>query len=400
MKRLALCLVAFSLLALSGCVTYKYFDETETRQLSNDQVFRKASSASQFKVADGAGGWGIRLAYADSYDVYEVTKHASYQVNYRIPTTYVLIVYYRGEKEKTGETETKEWSTEGAAQKNAKTEQKTIAKGQTVTLSFPYQHGEKRTFTLDQDGVLPLDDAVCTQILSAIDSLSDLKSVKVESASLGLSQTLDLSTAPLFHDAISASDNLNRTLASYKIAPTDPQQRYEESQGAILALVKTCRYGYQRRLGQAVFDANYQTVVKALQAQIDSLQASIPTFIIQGQINDTGDGWIQVWGTATPRPMTAQTMRLLGFQNRPANLIVESPDDSGIRGNAYVFMTNYFVAKESGVNSLGGTVPVYRYTTKMPASYQPVNAQITDLQATLDSLSKVHTDAASLFRAE
>jgi len=400
MKRLALCLVAFSLLALSGCVTYKYFDETENRQLSNDQVFKKASSKSQFNVADGSGGWGIRLAYVDSYDAYDVTKHASFKVSYRIPTTYVLIVYYRGEKEKTGEAQTKEWSTEGAAQKNAKTEQKTIAKGQTVTLSFPYQHGEKRTFTLDQEGVLPLDDGVCTQILSAIASLSDLKSVKVENASLGLSQTLNLSTAPLFHDAILAADNLNQTLASYKIAPTDPQQRYEESQRAILALVKTCRYGYQRRLGQAVFDTNYQTVVEVLQAQIDSFQASIPTFIIQGQISDSGDGWIQVWGTTAPRPMTEQTMRSKGFQDRPANLIIESPDDSGIHGKAYVFMTNYFVAKESGVNSLGGTVPVYRYTTKVPASYQPVSAQIADLQAKLDALAKVHTDASSLFSTE
>ena len=70
MKRFSLCLVAFSLLALSGCVTYKYFDETENRQLSHDQVFKKASSASQFNVADGAGGWGIRLAYVDNYDAY------------------------------------------------------------------------------------------------------------------------------------------------------------------------------------------------------------------------------------------------------------------------------------------------------------------------------------------
>ena len=89
MKRLALCLVAFSLLALSGCVTYKYHDETETRQLSHDQVFKKASSASQFNVADGAGGWGIRLAYVDNYDAYTVTKHASYRVNFRQPTMVV-----------------------------------------------------------------------------------------------------------------------------------------------------------------------------------------------------------------------------------------------------------------------------------------------------------------------
>ena len=400
MKRLALCLIAFSLLVLSGCVTYKYFDETETRQLSNDQVFKKASSKSQFNLADGSGGWGIRLAYVDTFDAYNVTKHASFKVSYRIPTTYVLIVYYRGEKEKTGETQTKEWSTEGAVQKSAKTEQKTIAKGETITISFRYQHGEKQTFTLGQDGVLPLDDAVCTQILSAIDSLSDLKSVQVESASLGLSQTLDLSKAPLFHDAISAAEDLNRTLASYKVASADPQQRYDESQRAILTLVKACRHGYQRRLAQAVFDANYQTVVKAKQVQIGSLQASIPTFIIQGQISDTGDGWIQVWGTATPRPITEETMRLPGFQNRPANLIVENPDDSGIRGKAYVFMTNYFLDKESGLNSLGGMVPVYRFTTKTPVSYQPVNAQIADLQAKLDALTKAHTDASSLFSTE
>ena len=128
MKRFALCLVAFSLLVLSGCVTYKYFDETENRQLSHDQVFKKASSMSQFNVADGAGGWGIHLAYVDNYDSYDVTKLARFQVNYRQPT----VVEGRwgdsrptGDKEKVNESETKEWSTETLSQKNAKTEQKT-----------------------------------------------------------------------------------------------------------------------------------------------------------------------------------------------------------------------------------------------------------------------------------
>jgi hypothetical protein len=247
---------------------------------------------------------------------------------------------------------------------------------------------------------LPLDDAVCTQLLSTIASLPDLKSAIVEYKSLGLSQTLDLSAAPTFRDAISAADDLNRTLASYKIASTDPLQQYDESQRAILNLVKTCRYSYQRRLVQSVFDANYQTVAKSLQAQIDSLQASIPTFLIQGQINDSGDGWIQVWGMAIPRPITAQTLRSPGYQAQPANLIVENPDDSGVHVNAYVFMTNYFVDKESGTNAMGGTVPVYRYTTKIPATYQPIKAQIADLQTKLDALTKAHTDSSSMFSAE
>ena len=46
--------------------------------------------------------------------------------------------------------------------------------------------------------MLPLDDAVCTQLLSAIASLGDLRAIKVESSSLKLSQTLDLSPAPFF----------------------------------------------------------------------------------------------------------------------------------------------------------------------------------------------------------
>jgi hypothetical protein len=401
MKRLALCLVAFSLLALSGCVTYKVYDATENRQLSQEQEFKKGSSASNFSIVNDSTMWVIKLDYVAIYDAYTITKYGSFLVHYRQPT----MVENRwgdarpvGAKEKLDESETKEWSREALSLKNAKVENKTIDKGQTLTLYFP--SGSSQTFTLNQNGILPLDNTVCSQILSAISNPNDLRSVKVECKPLGVSQSLDLSSVASFNDAVTTTDDLNRVLASYKVVPTDPQQRYDDSQRAILDLAKTYRYGYQWRLIQAVFDANYQAVAKALQVQINSLQASIPTFIIQGQINDSGDGWIQVWGMAIPRPVTAQTMRSPGYQSQPANLIVEDPDDSGVHGNAYVFMTNYFVAKESGVNSLGGPVPVYRYTTKIPATYQPIGAQIADLQAKLDAVTKAHTDASPLFSAE
>ena len=401
MKRLSLYLVAFSLLALSGCVTYKYFDETETRQLSRDQVFKKASSASQFNVADGAGGWGIRLAYVDNYDAYTVTKYASYRVNFRQPT---MVVNRWGDSRPTGaqeklnESEIKEWSTETLSQKNAKTEAKTISKGETITLSLP--SSAKQTFTLDQDGVLPLDDAVCTQLLSAIASLGDLRAIKVESSSLKLSQTLDLSPAPFVHDALSAADDLSRTLASYKVTASDSPQRYDDAQKSLLTLVKPLHYGYQKRLVQAAFDTNFNNVGDALQSQIDSLQASIPTFLVDGQVNDQSDGFVQIWGTATPRPVTAQTLRSQGCQMNPTNIIVNSPDDSNFRGNAFISMTTYFLDKEYGTNAMGGTVPVYRYTTKMPPTFQPIPAQITDLQAKLDALTKAHSDASAQFAPE
>jgi len=401
MKRLSLCLIAFSLLALSGCVTYKVYDATENRQLSQEQEFKKASAASNFSVVNDSTSWVIRLDYVAIYDAYTITKYGSYLVHYRQPT----VVVNRwgdsrpaGAQEKLNESETKEWSREALSLKNAKVENKTIDKGQTLTLSFP--SGSSQTFTLEQNGILPLDATVCSQILSTISNPNDLRSVKIECKPLEVSQSIDLSSAASFNDTITTTDDLNRILASFNVAPTDPQQRYDEFQRAILDLVKTYHYGYQRHLIQAVFDLNYQAVAKALQVQINSLQASIPTFIIQGQINDSGDGWIQVWGMAIPRPVTAQTMRSPGYQSQPANLIVEYPDDSGVHGNAYVFMTNYFIAKESGVNSLGGTVPVYRYTTKMPETYQPVGAQIADLQAKLDAVTKGHSDASSLFSAD
>ena len=82
------------------------------------------------------------------------------------------------------------------------------------------------------------------------------------------------------------------------------------------------------------------------------------------------------------------------------NLIVENPDASSFRGTGYLSMTNYFLAKEVGTNAMGGTVPVYRYTTKMPPAFQPLSAQIADLQAKLDAVTKAHTDASSQFIAE
>jgi hypothetical protein len=137
--------------------------------------------------------------------------------------------------------------------------------------------------------------------------------------------------------------------------------------------------------------------VKALQAQIDTLQATIPTFIIQGEIKNFGPASIQVWGTATPRPVTAQTMRSPGYQNRTSNLIVEYPDESGIHGTGYVSMTHYYLAKESGMNAMGGTVPVYRYTTTMPEAFKPIGAQGEALQSRLDSVDQAYKEASSRF---
>jgi len=395
MKRFVLFLVVCNILALSGCVTYKYFDYDETRQIALDEVFKKASSESSFDVADISGSWGIRLAYVDSYDAYDVTRHAAYEVHYRVPTTYVLILYYRGEKEKTGETLIKEWTTEGSRRKNAKTEPQVIAKGQSILLTVP--SGQSISFTLDQDGVLPLNESVSTQVLSAIESLEDLAYIKVTCPALGLTQRLDLSAAPSFKAAIASGDELIRSLAAYKVFPSDFSSRYDEAQKSLLSLSSSYRYGYQKRLAKGVFDANYQVVVKALKSQIDSLQVSIPTFIIQGEIRDIGSAWVQIWGTATPRPITAETMRLPGYQNRAANLIVESPDTSGFHGTVYVAMTHYYLTKELGVNSLGGTVPVYRYTTMMPESYKPAIKEIEALQARLDAVTKAHTDTSSRF---
>lgn len=398
MKRISLLILVSSFLSLSGCMTYRTLDKIEDRQLSQEQVFKKASSTAQFTVADDTRGSAISLNYVQSYDAYTVTKYGRFQVDYRQGGHVVNRwgdFQPSGDAEKLDEKKLREWDTETLTKKNAKSEQQVIAKGQTITLTFP--SGQTRSFTLDQDGVLPLDEAVASQVLSTIDRLSDLSSVKVSSTDLGLTQTLDLSSAPIFKDAITAGNDLKGSLASYRVSSSDSATRYDEAQKSLIALVASTRYGYQKRLVKEVFDANYQVVRKALQSQIDTLQATIPTFIIQGEIKDYGPTWIQVWGTTTPRPINAQTMRSPGYQNRASNLIVEHPDESGMHGTAYVSMTHYYLAKESGVNSLGGTVPIYRYTTVMPEAFKPIGAQVEVLQSRLDEVTQAHEDASSRF---
>ena len=129
MKRMLFGLVVFILVALSGCVTYRSFDENENRQLSHDQVFKKASSASNFTIANDSTGWGIRLAYVDTFDAYDVTKYGSFKINYRQLSVVAPLQAIKGQsgdarpvgdKEKLNESETKEWSTETLSQKNAK----------------------------------------------------------------------------------------------------------------------------------------------------------------------------------------------------------------------------------------------------------------------------------------
>lgn len=395
MKYRLMGLTAIIFVVLSGCVTYRNFDRMDERQLSQDQEFKKTSASSQFTVVNDPTGSSINLAYVQNYDAYTVTKYGRFQEYYRIPTTYVLILYYRGAQEKTDEKEIKEWSNESLTQRNAKNEQLAIESGQAISLSFP--SGATLNFTLSQDGRLPLDSSTSTQILSTIGSLDDLGSVRIGCASLNLNQTIDLSTAQSFHAAISAAADLQRTIDSHKVAGSDPSQRYDQAQKALLSLVKDVPYGYEKRLIQNAFDANFEAVSDSINSQINSLQSNSPTFIIRGEIQDSGPGLIQVWGRAQPWPTTAQTMRLPGARGTESNLIIENPNDAGIMGNTYFTQNNYFLDKEYGTNAMGGSVPVYRYTTTMPPSYQPIAAQITDLQAKLDALTKAHSNASSQF---
>lgn len=398
MKRISLFILASTFLSFSGCMTYRTFDKTEDRQLSQEQVFKKVSSTAQFTVADDTRGSVINLNYVQSYDAYTVTKYGRFQVDYR-QGGYVVNRWgdfqASGDAEKLDEKKLREWDTETFTKKNAKSEQQVIAKGQTITLTIP--SGQARSFTLDQDGFLPLDEAVTSQVLSTIDRLSDLSSVKVSSTDLGLTQTLDLSSAPVFKAAVNSGNDLKASLAVYKVSSSDSASRYDEAQKALLSLAASSRYGYQKRLVKEVFDANYQVVAKGLQSQIDTLQTTIPTFIIQGEIKESGPTWIRVWGTATPRPVTAQSLRSPGYQNRASNLLVEYPDESGIHGTGYVSMKHYYLAKESGVNTMGGTVPVYRYTTSMPESFKPIGAQVEALQSRLDAVDQAYKDASSRF---
>ena len=398
MKRSVLFLLVSIVLTLAGCMTYRTYDKTEDRQLSQEQVFKKASSTAQFAVANDPTGSSLHLSYVQSYDAYTVTKYGRFQVDYR-QGGYVVNRFgdfqKSGDAEKLDEKKIKEWYTETLTKKNAKSEEQAIAKGQSITLTFP--SGQTRSFTLDQDGVLSLDEAVSSEVLSAIDRVGDLSSVKVSSTDPGLTQTLDLSSAPIFKTAITAGSDLKGSLAAYKVTASDSASRYDDAQKSLIALAASYRYGYQKRLVKEVFDTNYQVVAKALQSQIDTLQATIPTFIIQGEIKDFGPASIQVWGTATPRPVTAQSLRSPGYQNRASNLIVERPDESGIHGTAYVSMTHFYLAKESGVNAMGGTVPVYRYTTVVPESFKPVGAQIEALQSRLGSVDQAYKDASSRF---
>ncbi len=401
MKRLSLFLLVSSLFFLPGCMTYRTFDKTEDRQLSQEQVFKKASSTAQFTVANDTTGSSLQLSYVQTYDSYTVTKYGRFQVDYR-QGGYVVNRFgdfqKSGAEEKLDEKKIREWDTETLTKKNAKSDQQVIAKGQIITLTIP--SGQTRSFTLDQDGILPLDETVASQVLSTIDRLSDLSSIKVTSTDLGLTQTLDLSSAPVFKAAVNSGNDLKGSLAAYKVTSSDTSSRYDEAQKLLIALAESYRYGYQKRLVKEIFDANYQVVAKALQSQIDTLQATIPTFIIQGEIKNFGPASIQVWGTATPRPVTAQTMRSPGYQNRTSNLIVENPDESGIHGTGYVSMTHYYLAKESGVNAMGGTVPVYRYTTSVPESFKPVGIQVEALETKLEAMTTAYKEAASQFAAQ
>jgi hypothetical protein len=142
---------------------------------------------------------------------------------------------------------------------------------------------------------------------------------------------------------------------------------------------------------------NYETIAKALESQIYTLQVSIPTFIIQGEIQNFGQASIQVWGTAIPRPLMAQTMRSEGYQYRNSNLIVENPDESGIYGINYISLTHYYLAKEWGLNALGALVPVYRYTTIMPESLKPIDAKVKDLQARLNAINQTYEKDSTRF---
>ncbi|GAB1482153.1 hypothetical protein MASR2M78_09680 [Treponema sp.] len=90
--------------------------------------------------------------------------------------------------------------------------------------------------------------------------MSDLSTAKISSTDPGLTQTIDLSSVPIFKDAITAGNDFKGSLVAYKITSSDSATRYDEAQKSLIALASSYRYGYQKRLVKEVFDANYQAV--------------------------------------------------------------------------------------------------------------------------------------------
>jgi hypothetical protein len=398
MKRLSFFVFISVILSLFGCMTYRTFDKTETRQLSQEQVFKKVSATAQFSVINDTNGSFINLNYAESFDAFTVTKYGSFKIYYR-QGGYVVNrwgdFHASGDAQVLDEKKIREWDIETLTKKNAKSEQHVISKGQIITLTIP--SGQAWSFTLEQDGILPLDEVAVSQILSIIDSLNNLTAISVSSSELGLNKTIDLSSVPAFKAVINSCNDFKGSLAAYKVSSDDSVSQYDKAQKSLIALAASSNYGYQKRMVKEVFDLNYETIAKALESQIYTLQVSIPTFIIQGEIQNFGQASIQVWGTAIPRPLMAQTMRSEGYQYRNSNLIVENPDESGIYGINYISLTHYYLAKEWGLNALGALVPVYRYTTIMPESLKPIDAKVKDLQARLNAINQTYEKDSTRF---
>lgn len=232
--------------------------------------------------------------------------------------------------------------------------------------------GTKMNAVSGPDGTVILDEALSLEILKAGKDEGSFKKIRIEIPALKLSGLVDISEAGFIVEAVSKTLDLVKAAFPGSI---NTLENYQAFARAASALKPQTQYPFQLAVLRQRIEKERDLFCAQLAAEKGTIETAIPQFFIRGEILDTyatsNSRVYEIWGTSFPIPQNDTTLRSDGFRNARSNMNVvihnniETENINQFGVNIVIERGVYYIARDSGRNSMGQSVPIFVFSNNM-----------------------------------
>jgi hypothetical protein len=353
---------------LFGCATVPSHSIREREQIGDKLVYEPIRRAEQkFTLIEENGVKGILFSYLQYFDEYRVIEFQSYTIK-----TDTLYFFEIPIKEKGQERTNEQITTQKDRTGNRKSEQLVPPKGTEIVISLGEKSPPKISIVVGDNGKIFFDNELKTNILNSVENIEELKKSSVSIPSLDISAKIDFAEIEFVKSKIFETQELIKTVPQNNIATAIDFEKYITG---IIALKSKIEYKLQSLLLIEKIKSSGNELYNLLNSEKETIESAIPQFFIRGEILNTYTNnnarVYEIWGTSFPIPQNDTTLRSDGFRNARSNMNVvihnniETENINQFGVNIVIERGVYYIARDSGRNSMGQSVPIFVFSNNM-----------------------------------
>jgi len=391
-------------LMAGSCTTYEVKDRTEV--VSKEVVRVDESNRPEFSCSDTA----LKLEYKSSFYEQERETIEERRETYETRSGKTIII----------DTEVIETYKQNGRRSNQKSQTLIPAAGTKVKIIINWKTIDAVT---NETGSVAFTDELSSVILSAAKDISSFDEVKVDIPDLKMHQTGRYVGAPTVMSAMvniksaafvtkAISETQERISSINKAVVTNPST-YETYAKSLVSLKKEMQYPFQTVLLVSELESIRKDLLEKINADRAPILDKFPEFWISGTINNYMEGTeattFEIWGTATPVPLTEVAMRSLGSRGKPSYLWVIVKNSTIKNSNIVSWWGNKiliqgrvrYVKQYTSKNISGETVLVFEYTenTKdIPGFAGDQEKKLQTLNSQTDTINNLYSQYSKMLK--